>query len=436
MRALNARLRELGWYHSIELPGGEVIEGLIGLDTLRARLAQFPIPEDLRGKRVLDIGAWDGWFSFEMERRGAEVLAIDSDRNTRFEQAKALLGSRVEHRFADITRIAPNQFGRFDYVLFFGVLYHLKHPLLALEKVCAMTTGAAFVESYVIDCDDIGGFPVMRFYETDELRGQLDNWVGPNVACVLALCRTAGFARVQLESVQWERAHVTCRRAWEDSPESGDPPQLLCVENAVFHNHSFHSDEDDYVSVYFRSPEPGLSIENLFPMVGPFGVKPFYAIRNEGDGWQTSFKLPPGLDKGWHDVTLKTGAGRRSAAVRIGVDLSREEASLPAREPDGGLAIRLVTDGQTWERFVVHSGAGASLSAWVAGLPADCDARVLKLRLNGTDLPPSYLAASESGEGRQVNALLPSALEPGDAVLGVVYGLRESEQVRLRIVGK
>ena len=69
------RLSKLGWYHSIELPDGHVIEGHQSLDQLRRRLAKFPIPADLSGKRVLDIGAWDGWFSFEMERRGAQVLA-------------------------------------------------------------------------------------------------------------------------------------------------------------------------------------------------------------------------------------------------------------------------------------------------------------------------------------------------------------------------
>ena len=65
------RLPKLGWYHSIELPDGSVIQGHQTLEQLRAASRQFPIPADLTGKRVLDIGAWDGWFSFEMERRGA-----------------------------------------------------------------------------------------------------------------------------------------------------------------------------------------------------------------------------------------------------------------------------------------------------------------------------------------------------------------------------
>src|SRR5690349_18064968 len=99
-------LNRLGWYHSIELPDGQVIQGLQTLEQLRNRIAQFPIPQDLTGKRVLDIGAWDGWFSFEMERRGAEVMAIDSAEHTRFRVAHELLRSKVDYRIADICRLS------------------------------------------------------------------------------------------------------------------------------------------------------------------------------------------------------------------------------------------------------------------------------------------------------------------------------------------
>jgi tRNA (mo5U34)-methyltransferase len=113
---------------------------------LKNRLEQFPIPQSLHGKRVLDIGAWDGWFSFQMERRGAEVLAIDNWDNPRFHQAKAMLHSRVEYRQMDIYELTPQRVGYFDIVLFMGVLYHLKHPLLALERVCALATEMAAVD--------------------------------------------------------------------------------------------------------------------------------------------------------------------------------------------------------------------------------------------------------------------------------------------------
>ena len=130
---------ERGWWHSFELPDGTLIQGVCGVPSLKNRIEQFPIPQDLRGKRVLDIGAWDGWFSFEMERRGAEVLAIDNWDNPRFHQARAMLNSRVEYRQMDMYELTPERVGRFDIVLFLGVLYHLKHPLLALERVCALT---------------------------------------------------------------------------------------------------------------------------------------------------------------------------------------------------------------------------------------------------------------------------------------------------------
>src|ERR1051325_1634137 len=114
-----------GWWHSFELPDGSEIRGVSELAAQKMRIAQFPIPGDLTGKRVLDIGAWDGWFSFEMERRGADVVAVDSAEHTQFRVARDLLGSKVEYRIGDICRLSSQNFGRFDIVLFFGVLYHL-----------------------------------------------------------------------------------------------------------------------------------------------------------------------------------------------------------------------------------------------------------------------------------------------------------------------
>src|SRR5262252_10717699 len=102
VQQLVAQFNALGWYHSIQLPNGEVTPGLQTPQQLRMRVRQFPIAEDLRGKRVLDIGAWDGWFSFEMERRGATVIAIDSARQETFFEAKRLLNSKVEYIVEDV----------------------------------------------------------------------------------------------------------------------------------------------------------------------------------------------------------------------------------------------------------------------------------------------------------------------------------------------
>src|ERR1700733_3767820 len=124
VREWGAERSERGWWHSFQLPDGTQIQGVCKLSDLRGRIAQFPIPQDLRGKRALDIGAWDGWFSFEMERRGAEVTAVDSTAFERFRVAHDLFGSKVDYRIQDVCRLSPATLGYFDVVLFLGVLYH------------------------------------------------------------------------------------------------------------------------------------------------------------------------------------------------------------------------------------------------------------------------------------------------------------------------
>src|ERR1043165_5108685 len=94
-------LAEKGWYHSFELPDGTSIEGYNKIGWLRTRYSRFPIPEDLAGRRVLDIGAWDGWFSFEAERRGAAVISIDCVEVANFLEIQKRLSSRVDYRIHD-----------------------------------------------------------------------------------------------------------------------------------------------------------------------------------------------------------------------------------------------------------------------------------------------------------------------------------------------
>src|SRR5450432_3565843 len=87
------KLRELGWYHSFRFADGQEFRGLIPPEVLEYRYSKFPLPADLTGKRVLDIGAWDGWFGFEAERRGARVTAIDAIRIPNFLKAHRKLNS-------------------------------------------------------------------------------------------------------------------------------------------------------------------------------------------------------------------------------------------------------------------------------------------------------------------------------------------------------
>ncbi|HEY3838462.1 MAG TPA: hypothetical protein VGL72_17905, partial [Bryobacteraceae bacterium] len=102
-----------GWWHSFELPDGRVIEGRCNLFGLKERLANFPVPADLTGKRVLDIGTWDGWYAFELAKRGAQVVAVDCWDNPRFYEMRRLLDleDRVDYRLLDVYDITPETVG-------------------------------------------------------------------------------------------------------------------------------------------------------------------------------------------------------------------------------------------------------------------------------------------------------------------------------------
>ena len=418
------RLSQLGWYHSIELLDGAVIEGHQSVEQLRKRLRQFPVPADLTGKRVLDIGAWDGWFSFEMEKRGAQVLAVDSTKNTRLLEAKKLLGSRIDYHIADICRLSAKDVGVFDIVLFLGVLYHVKHPLLALENVCGMCRDMACIESFVSDTS-LDTIPSMEFYETAELRGQLDNWVGPNASCLMAFCRTAGFARVNFESTLGERAHITGYRKWSSFMSSKSAPKLLCIENAATHDHTFSAWADDYVTFYFTTGYGDLNCDNVFPQIGPFGSRPIH-VANTGDGWQATCKLPPGLDSGWHDATLRVADSASRKPLRIGVDIPEDSRKHWAAQPPADFRLASIADGKTFESGRVRVGKDTAITAWCAGRPALVDIRI---RLNGTDLPAIW----HDGATGQINALLPAGLEPGTARVSLVAGDRETEPLEVEL---
>ena len=141
------------WYHSMELRPGITTPGIAQEHFV---LNMLGIPEDLSGMTVLDIGCWDGFFSFECERRGAaRVVSADLWDNAGregFDLAREELGSKVEPLECSVYDL-PGKLGgeRFDLVLFLGVLYHMRHPLLALEQLAATVKpgGLAIVDTVV-----------------------------------------------------------------------------------------------------------------------------------------------------------------------------------------------------------------------------------------------------------------------------------------------
>jgi hypothetical protein len=370
-----------------------------------------------------------------MERRGAQVTALDSAKNTRLLEARRLLNSKIEYRIGDICRLGPKELGVFDIVLFLGVLYHVKHPVLALENVCALTRDMACIESFVTDGaigGDINAVPQMEFYETTELRGQLDNWVGPNAACLMAFCRTAGFARVDFAGTLGERGHAVGYRNWLPAAGNLAAPAILCIDNAATHDHNFSVAADDYATFYFTSPEPNLTCDTVMPQIGPFGSRPIHVantgVANTGGGWQATCKIPPGLEPGWHNAQLRTAQSPFSAPVRIGIDLDPETRK--QSHSTGDFPLTRVADGKVFEDLRVRVGDDSAISVWAA-VPGEL--AELRVRLDGTDLPAIWAAPPNGASPRQINALLPAGLEPGRAVVTLIAGSRESEPAQIEL---
>ena len=426
---ITEELMAKGWYHSLVLPDGRVMQGTQSLEYLEERLAGYPIPMDLRGKRVLDLGARDGWFSFAMEKRGAEVVAVDCVEMENFRFAHRMLGSRVDYRVMDMFEVTPDRVGRFDIVLCLGLIYHLKHPLLALERVCDLTADLAIVESFVSDENlTHNEYPWMEFYESDELGGQGDNWIGPNVECLLAFCRTAGFARVRLvEHSTDHRASVACHRKWEPAVGAGTArPTLQRVLHSQNHGINFNAARDEYISAWFLSGQPALCCDIVFAQVGDYGARPMYLTQVGERAWQMNFKLPPGLCPGWQPVRVSTSESGWSNALEIALDVSTT---------CGALHVKGACDGAKYSfgRAELQSGW---ITLWVSGLPVNADLNNVRVYLGTARLTPDYLQAEPDSSGyRQVNARLPRTIEPGSADLVVRFGDVESNAFPFVLAG-
>lgn len=195
------------WHHAMTLPHGVRTPGAYDPRDLFSRL-RLP---DLKGKRVLDVGARDGFFSFECEKRGAEVLALDraDPGRTGFNVAREALGSSVQLVRMNVYDVDPQQLGVFDVVLFLGVLYHLRHPLLALDRLRTVCTGILAVESLVCDASVFTGFretrplasfspelvdlPLAQFLTSGRYHPDWTNKWAPNIACLKGLLGDALF---------------------------------------------------------------------------------------------------------------------------------------------------------------------------------------------------------------------------------------------------
>jgi tRNA (mo5U34)-methyltransferase len=218
------RAKEIGWYHTIELAPGHVTEGLFDL---RDQVSGYGLPDRLDGKRVLDVGTWDGFWAFEMERRGAEVVSLDLDwerdldwpprrrpasfpeepRGAGFRIAHEALDSNVERMNLSIYHATPEEIGTFDLVFCGSVLIHLRDQLLALERIANLCTGTFISAEEYDKLANLVPFPVSR-YHADRDKAVVF-WL-PSIKTWKRMLGTAGFDRVE----QYSRFKVVAREGW------------------------------------------------------------------------------------------------------------------------------------------------------------------------------------------------------------------------------
>jgi tRNA (mo5U34)-methyltransferase len=213
---LDQRVRAIDWYHTIELGPGVVTPGWLDH---RPVLDRIPLPASLAGQRCLDVGTFNGFWAFEMERRGAaEVVALDvldprrwdwpvgsdeaaiaalSERmagGNGFEIARQALGSEVERIDHSVYDLDPDQLGRFDVVYLGSLLVHLRDPVRALERVRSVCAGTLVVVDG-IDLPQSLRHPRLPVARLDG-RGR-PWWWYPNISGLAQLVQAGGFEIVQ-----------------------------------------------------------------------------------------------------------------------------------------------------------------------------------------------------------------------------------------------
>jgi tRNA (mo5U34)-methyltransferase len=216
---------QIAWYHTIELPGGVTTKGFVDSRAVASRL---PFP-DLTGRRCLDVGTMNGFWAFELERRGAaEVVTIDvddieaidwpararildrsqlhvaeGDRRhaiAGFRLASEALGSTVQRRAVNVYDLSPETVGQFDFVFVGSILLHLRDPILALEHVRSVCTG----EAVVFEAIDLAGTLLSPRRPRALLDAQKVWYWTPNVQALLRMVDSAGFDVVQRTPILYE----------------------------------------------------------------------------------------------------------------------------------------------------------------------------------------------------------------------------------------
>jgi len=222
------------WFHSIDLGNGIVTPGHKRLENMQIEFALAFDSLDLRGKTVLDVGAWNGAFSIEAKRRGAKrVIALDHATwnnpelrgREAFDLAVRACGVEVEAFDQDLDSpqlsfdelLSFAKLPAFDIVLYCGVFYHLKDPLAATRELASITRQTMVLETHLEIFPDER--PAMLFYPGSELDGDSTNWWGPNRSCVEQLLKLYEFDQITFAMNQ------SARRGFFHAYKQPHPPR-------------------------------------------------------------------------------------------------------------------------------------------------------------------------------------------------------------------
>lgn len=170
-----------------------------GVNSVAHLIRESGLSSNLTGKSVLDVGTTNGAIAFEAERRGAKrVVATDifDDNHFGFGKIRRSLGSSVEFircSVYELDQVFENQ--TFDIVLFFGVLYHLRHPLLGLDAIRSVCNSVCLLETAIFQPEkSLASNPVAHFHRLDSLNGDSSNWFVPSIRALSDWCESAGFS--------------------------------------------------------------------------------------------------------------------------------------------------------------------------------------------------------------------------------------------------
>jgi len=181
-----------------------------------------------------------------------------------------------------------------------------------------------------------------------------------------------------------------------------------------------------------------LNCDNVFVQVGPYACRPAAVSKigvqeRGGVGWHAVAKLTPGLSHGFFDVTVAVRESPFSRPVRIPIDLTREQRRKPAAPVLSGLEIAGITDGKTYEYNRVRTGTESCVSVWAKNFPEDLERSEITLRLDGADLPAVFFGERDKNGYRQVNAMLPASMSPGEYQLTVSCRGAESAPAKVEL---